>query len=126
MCLLLGLVCVVCWSKGHPISGLPDSTGDNVMCVCFPTKEEGVDSTSSSSPRRRRSRGDEEEEEEEEGEEDVDMPKVDMEEDIPLTKTGFSVPQPYPPIQVSPQNPAEAHTALALLIQQQPSCCTSV
>ena len=65
------------------------------MCVCQ-DEEDRAESTGSSSPRRGRV-----DDEEEEGEgEDVDMPKVDMEEDIPLAKTGFSVPQPYPPIQV--------------------------
>ena len=52
--------------------------------------EEMEGSSESSSPKR--SHGDEE---------DVDVPKVEMEEDIPLAKAGYSVPQPYPPIQVN-------------------------
>ena len=51
--------------------------------------EEREGSTGSSSP----IPGHEEEEED-------DVPKVEMEEDIPLAKTGFSVPPAYPPIQV--------------------------
>ncbi len=44
----------------------------------------------------------ENEEEEEEEEEDIDVPvKEELEEDIPLTKSGYTpVPPAYPPIQV--------------------------
>lgn len=36
-----------------------------------------------------------------EDEDDVDLPvKMEMEENIPLTKPGYSVPSAYPPIQV--------------------------
>ena len=53
---------------------------------------DGEGSTGSSSPQR----GEEEEEEEE-----VDMPRVvEMEEDIPLAKTGFNPVPSYPPIHV--------------------------
>lgn len=52
--------------------------------------DDGEGSTGSSSPMP----GQEDDEEE-------DVPKVDMEEDIPLAKTGFlAVPPAYPPIQV--------------------------
>ena len=38
---------------------------------------------------------------EEEEEEDMDVPvKEELEEDIPLTKSGYTVPPAYPPIQV--------------------------
>lgn len=48
----------------------------------------------------------EEEEEREEEEEDMDVPmKEELEEDIPLTKSGYTpVPPAYPPIQVSAQS----------------------
>ncbi len=31
---------------------------------------------------------------------DMDVPVKELDEDIPLTKTGYSVPPAYPPIQV--------------------------
>ena len=65
----------------------------NVFSSCCGQGEEREESTGSSSPQH----GQEEDEDEE------DVPKVvEMEEDIPLAKTGFTVPPAFAPIQVSP------------------------
>ena len=66
---------------------------DAMFSSCCGQGEEREESTGSSSPQH----GQEEDEDEE------DVPKVvEMEEDIPLAKTGFTVPPAFAPIQVSP------------------------
>lgn len=60
-----------------------------VFFCCIYQRDDREGSTGSSSPML----GQEDDEEE-------DVPKVDLEEDIPLVKSGFSVPPAYPPIQV--------------------------
>ena len=56
------------------------------------------------SPSRAGEEGEEGEGKEKEGEEEMDIQVKDLEEDIPLTKSGYSVPPPYPPIKVAPQH----------------------
>lgn len=59
-------------------------------------------------PDRGESSGDEESpmKEDEEDEDMVVPAKEELEEDIPLTKSGYTVPPAYPPIQVSPVPPS--------------------